>query len=399
VSDKPRLIWNSNSPLAGTGYAVQTALFAPRLKDKWNIAIAAFYGVEGSPISFQGVPVYPGLGQTYGNETIRDHASVHFGGDLRGGLTFTLQDVWVLNPAIWREMNSVHWTPIDHEPCPPPISGYFHATAAVPIAMSRFGEEQLRNAGVEPLYCPHGVDTSTYKPVPKAEAREATNIPKDAFVVGMVAANKGNPPRKCFMEAFQAFKAFRDRHPEAILYLHTEMSGKFDGVNIPEAIDLAGVDRSSVVFCDQYRVVHYPFPPETMAKIYSSFDVLLMASGGEGFGVPTVEAQACGVPVIVSDFSAQPELVGAGWTVSGTRHYTPLKAWQFIPNVEDMVAALEAAYGRSRAERREDARKARKLAESYDVERVLHDHMIPALDAAWENFEARKPMKLEPVAA
>lgn len=331
----------------------------------------------------------PGLGMTHGNETILDHARVHFGG-LRKGLVATLMDVWVLDPMVWRQLNTACWVPVDHQPAPEPIVGFFRESAAVPIAMSRFGEEQLQDAGLDPLYCPHAVDSSVYRPHPKDEAREITGMPADSFIVGMVAANKGNPSRKCFSEAFQAFKAFRASHPDAYLYLHTEATGRFDGVNLPELADAVGIPRDAVLFCDQYRAVHFPFPPERMAQVYSSLDVLLMASAGEGFGIPAIEAQACGVPVIASDFSAQPELVKAGWLVGGHRFYTPLKAWQFHPDVADIHDALKQAYACK--DQPEVAQKARSQGEAYDVEAVLSDYMLPALREAGDRFEAREPV-------
>jgi glycosyltransferase involved in cell wall biosynthesis len=274
--------------------------------------------------------------------------------------------------------------------------GFFHSTGAVPVAMSRFGQDKLREAGLDPLYVPHAINTEVYKPVPKAEAREKTGMPKDAFIVGMVAANKGNPSRKCFAEAFQAFKVFHDRHPDSRLYLHCEMSGMFDGVNLPDLMASVGLSRDAVMFVDQYRAVHYPYDHETMANIYSSLDVLLLASAGEGFGIPVVEAQACGVPVIVSDFSAQPELVGAGWTVSGRRTYTALKAWQFLPDVEEIVDALCRAYARGEVGRQRMGKRARTFAEGYDIRRVLEEHMLPTLREGAERFEERKPAAVEP---
>jgi glycosyltransferase involved in cell wall biosynthesis len=388
------LLWHSNAPHSPTGYGTQTALFCARLKDHYdNLGISAFYGLEGAPIKWNGVPVYPGIGSTYGNETIREHAGVHFDGDLRNGLVVTLMDVWVLDPGIWRRMNTCCWVPVDHEPCPPPIAAFFHESGAVPIAMSRFGQTQLRNAGLDPLYMPHGVDCDVYKPQNKAKSRKATGMPADAFIVGMVAANKGNPSRKCFAEAFEAFKLLHDRQPEARLYLHTELSGKFDGVNLPQLIDAVGLPREAVMFADQYRVVHYPFPPEKMAQIYSTFDVLLMPSAGEGFGIPAIEAQACGVPLIVSDFSAQPELVGAGWLVKGQRTYTPLKAFQFRPDIPDIYDALRRAYAVPRNSLRD---KARKFAERYHVDRVMDEHMLPALKAVEARFSAQEPVTIQP---
>jgi glycosyltransferase involved in cell wall biosynthesis len=388
---KPKLLWHSNAPHAGTGYAQQTALFAESIAGDYDLGISAFYGVEGSPIRYRDVPVYPALANTHGNETIREHAKIHFGGELRDGMVVTLMDVWVLDPAVWRELNVASWVPIDHEPLPPPIADYFRRSTAVPIAMSRFGEQQLKDAGLSPLYCPHAIDTSIYRPLDQAESRRDTQIPEHAFVVGMVAANKGrSPSRKCFYESLSAFKMLLDQVPSAMLYLHTELSGLFDGVNLPELIDFLRIPREAVLFCDQYRAVHYPFPAETMAKLYSSFDVLLSPSMGEGFGIPTVEAQAAGVPVIVSDFSAQPELCGAGWKVSGRRTYTALKAEQFIPDVTDIADALTQAYAmRGNKSLRSEARK---FALAYDLDRVYDEFMRPALLDASERFADREPV-------
>lgn len=385
-----KLLWHSNAPHAGTGYAQQTALFLPRLAERYEVGCSCFYGVEGGVIPWNGIPLYPGIGSTYGNETILDHARVHFGPELRSGLVVTLMDVWVLSAPVWRQLNVASWVPVDHEPTPDPVARFFQDTGAVPLAMSRFGERQLRAAGFDPLYCPHAVDTNVYRPLDRAEAREATGIPADAFVIGMVAANKGNPSRKCFAEAILAFKRFHARHPEARLYLHTEATGRFDGVNLPRLIAAADVDPDTVIFPDQYRVVHFPFEAATMAKIYSSFDVLLAASAGEGFGIPVIEAQACGVPVIVSDFSAQPELVGAGWLVEGAKTYTPIGSWQIRPSVDDIVDALRQAYGQTREHRL----KARKFALDYDVYRVFDDYMLPALAKIAERYADREPVKL-----
>lgn len=389
MTDKPSLLWHSNSPTTSTGYGQQTALFGPRLAEHYNLGFSAFYGVEGAVIPWHGLPIYPGIGQSHGNEAIKDHAEVHHG-SLRGGLTVSLMDVWVLDPDVWSKLNIACWTPVDHQPVPAPVSNFFARSGAVPIAMSEFGRDELKLAGLDPLYIPHAVDCATFKPVPQDQAREATNMPPDRFIVGMVAANKGNPSRKCFSEAFQAFKLLLDKDPDAMLYLHTEITGRFQGVELIPLLREVGIPEGSVIACDQYRAVHYPFPTEMMAKVYSSLDVLLAPSAGEGFGIPVVEAQACGVPVIVSDFSAQPELCGAGWLVSGRRVYTPIGSWQFLPDVEDITDALQRAH----SSRGRHAERARDFAEQYHVEVIFKDRMLPALEEVAERYDERAPLKV-----
>ena len=391
--NKRKLVWHSNAPWGGTGYATQTALFSVRVKEKYELAISTFWGLEGGVIPWNGIPVLPAASPNgYGNDSIRDHVQV-WGGD--DPMVVTLMDVWVLDPHVWSGMNVASWVPVDHEPAPGPVLGFFQNTGAVPIAMARFGERMLKDAGLDPLYVPHGIDTKAYRPRDKSEARGSIGLAKDAFVVGMVAANKGNPSRKCFAEALTAFKAFRDSHDDAILFLNTEATGKFGGVDLPGLIRNLRIPPESVVFSDQYRAIHFPHTDEKMGEIISMFDVLLAPSAGEGFGIPVVEAQACGVPVIVSDFSAQPELVGAGWLVEGVDQYTAIGSWQFKPSVPDILEALKKCYGRSEREVADAAERARSKALEYDVDRVFEEFMVPALAECEERFDARKPTTLK----
>lgn len=316
----------------------------------------------------------------------------HFGSP-RDGLLLTLMDVWVLNPDVLAQMNTVSWVPIDHEPTPPAVKGFFQRSGAVPIAMSKFGQEQL--AEFDPLYVPHGVDTSVYKPYDQRESREALGADPDCFLVGMVAANKGAPSRKCFSQAFQAFADFWRKHPEAKLFLHTNMRGDEDLFALKDAV---GLPDSAVQIADQYRVLLNPIPPHVMARLYSTFDVLLSPSAGEGFGIPVLEANACGTPAIVSNFSAQKEVCGAGWKVACRPRWTQQKSWQVDPDVEEITASLEAAYNLSDEEREKVRNLGVEHAANYDVHKVMEDHFLPALAEVERRLEARKPMKLEAAA-
>ena len=49
-----------------------------------------------------------------------------------------------------------------------------------------------------------------------------------------------------------------------------------------------------------------------MVEQYNQCDVLLFASTYEGFGMPILEAQAVGRPVITSNISSMPEVAGTG---------------------------------------------------------------------------------------
>jgi alpha-1,3-rhamnosyl/mannosyltransferase len=49
---------------------------------------------------------------------------------------------------------------------------------------------------------------------------------------------------------------------------------------------------------------------DDLAALMADADAFCLPSFAEGFGLPALEAMACGVPVLVSDRGALPELVG-----------------------------------------------------------------------------------------
>jgi glycosyltransferase involved in cell wall biosynthesis len=245
--------------------------------------------------------------------------------------------------------------------------------------MSKFGLDQINKAGVEGHYIPHSIDTKIFKPtdtIGEVSAKEFMGFKDDEFIVGMNAANKasGIIHRKAFGENMMAFAMLCRKYPDAILYLHTDASSPH-GWNLMALGQMLGIPIDNLAFPDPlaYR---YGMSQETLAGIYSQMDVLLATSYGEGFGVPTVEAQACGVPVIVSNFAASPELVGDGWVVSGQPLYDPAQHSFFtIPSVPEIYAALEEAYKRGKGK----SAKAIEFASAFDHEKVWENNWMPVL--------------------
>lgn len=58
--------------------------------------------------------------------------------------------------------------------------------------------------------------------------------------------------------------------------------------------------------------------PEDMATLYTTASVLFFPSTYEGFGLPVLEAQMCGTPVVCSDAGSLPEVAGEGCVVVNT---------------------------------------------------------------------------------
>lgn len=110
--------------------------------------------------------------------------------------------------------------------------------------------------------------------------------------------------------------------------------------------------------------------------VLDTVDVLTNASMGEGFGLATIEAQACGTPVVVTNCSASKELVGAGWKVGGIKFWAnPHRAFWLLADPDELNRAYESAYDKAAKMRQTAAGFARK----YDVDKIVAEYWLPVL--------------------
>ena len=336
-----RIMYQCNAPWATTGYGVQGKHLVPRLKALGHeIAYFAYYGLQGGALNLDGTPILPMGHRAWGEDILPAHMK-----SFKADLHISLMDVWVTehygNMAKQFGWTWLPWTPIDQSPVPNLVLERLEGAHTV-LPYAKFGEKNLRAAGVQNVsYVPHGVDVDTFTPGDKAEARRRLGLPGDKFIVGMVAANKGYPSRKCFPEQLLAFAQFKKRHPDAMMYIHTLRTPEHGGIDFDALLKRVGLDDGSVMFADQYRyILGYPEP--AMADLYRAFDFLSLTSMGEGFGIPLIEAQACGTPVVTSDNTAMTELCFGGRLVTEQYPFwTPLGAWAMIPDHRAVAEAYE----------------------------------------------------------
>jgi glycosyltransferase involved in cell wall biosynthesis len=138
------------------------------------------------------------------------------------------------------------------------------------------------------------------------------------------------------------------------------------------------------------------FPDHIMAQLYSIMDVHLLVSMGEGFGIPILEAQSCGTPVIVGDWTSMSELCFSGWKVDkkdAIPWWGALESYTFLPQVGAIVDRLEAAYQMKGNKEYRD--RARKGAMAYDCDRIMEKYWQSELAHIQQMLDAEKQTKYE----
>ena len=398
-----KIIWVSNTPNSNSGYGSQTRQVAKRLLGAgYELEFSANDGTrldsewEGCLVRGQGR-------DRYSRDTVRE--------DIRrskADIAIVLYDSWVYaDDDPFEGMDNVWgWCPVDHLPLPPDCRAWM--TNHNMIAMSQFGRWAMEASNEISVirYAPHGIEP-VFRPTPVAEGfgkpfRDVIKVPEDAFLVGIVAANEGTAiyDRKGWGDMLQAAGVFMAQHPDAYIYIHSQENGS-GGISLHRLAEATGIPEDRVRWADPYALAKQAVSDEQMASIYTSLDVLLATSRGEGFGLPVIEAQACGTPVIVSNWSAQPELLGqpfdpanagpqlrpSGWLVSADPDYDPRHLAFFAkPRTPEIRAALADAY-----ERRGDS--AMKSAAIEMAAQYNADHVF---DTYWRPLLAEMEAKLTP---
>jgi len=326
----------SHPPFAGTGFGTVVNALANHLKKDHNVYIACVAAHYGLPIEHNGCVILtcPGpVAKTW-------KWAAKWAKDLSIDVVIQHFDVWML-PAGWIEKMPcpvITYAPVDCNPLP----DGFEAScigATMNVAMTRYAQELFEEAGMPNVYIPHGVDTNIFKK--DEQAREKLGIPAETFVVGIVATN--GSLRKNLGGQMQAFASFAKDKDNVMLYMHTQAKKTH-----PEALDLGylayklGI-ADKVIFTDPESMA-LGIPQEYLPTIYSAFDVMMQCSLGEGFGLPIIEAQACGCPVIGTDHPVINEIMGNGGSIVLTNE---LFMNYYMSNISVPVEAdiIEELYG------------------------------------------------------
>ncbi|MDO8589387.1 MAG: glycosyltransferase family 1 protein [Armatimonadota bacterium] len=215
----------------------------------------------------------------------------------------------------------------------------------------------------------NGIDPSfrTLDPDALRTVLQTTDLPSDRFFLGFLSKE----PRKNSVGILRAFKILSERVSDCGLVL---VSSSRDDVAIvsesslrdPRIIALRGVSRDRLV------------------ALYNAAVALVFPSYAEGFGLPIVEAMACGAPVITSTAGSLPEVAGDAALLVDPGNTNGI--------AQAMLAVLTDER-LSRSLRTRGLERARRFSWEETARRMVATYM--AVGATWRREASRPPAESE----
>jgi glycosyltransferase involved in cell wall biosynthesis len=194
-----------------------------------------------------------------------------------------------------------------------------------------------------------GVDHELFRPIGKTRSRIHLGLPSGKKILLNVGSEE---PRKNIPTLIRAFSRVASHIPDAVLIR----------VGARESREVA-VALSSNGLSD--KVDYFKLSQRDLPYLYSASDALIHPSWYEGFGFPLLEAMACGCPVIASDSTSIPEVVGkAGILLNPGDYSTLANAIEDLLNDPDLQMDL-AKRGLEQSEKFSWAKTASKTLEVY----------------------------------
>jgi glycosyltransferase involved in cell wall biosynthesis len=199
-----------------------------------------------------------------------------------------------------------------------------------------------------------------YKPVKDKnllkQVRSKLNLPQKYILY------LGNfKPHKNVSALIQAYKVIENKFPDYKLVL----AGTLDkhGTKTKDYAAQQGL-KNKVIFTDTVREKDYP------EAIISMADVFVFPTLYEGFGLPPLEAMACGTPVVASNITSVPEVVGnAGILVN------PLNIEELSEAISDLLRSPKKQMFYS-----EKGLKRAKIFSEKNTTGKLYEHIISVLE-------------------
>jgi glycosyltransferase involved in cell wall biosynthesis len=171
------------------------------------------------------------------------------------------------------------------------------------ITVSEFSKEDISKAfnfPKEKIFVTHLAAEEIYRPLDK---KECSNLIKTHYGIygDYILYVGGFSPRKNILGLIEAFSKLITKYKKDIKLVIAGKQGKSYAIYKKKTQDLGIENR--ILFPGFIEVDHLP-------QLYNASKLLAYPSFYEGFGLPPVEAMACGTPVITSNVTSIPEVLG-----------------------------------------------------------------------------------------
>lgn len=352
--------------------------------------------------------------------------------DFQPDIVFDIRDYWMNS----YQQNSplrpyFHWVVMPTVDSEPQQEGWIdtYLTADALFTYSDFGRDVLRkqsqnNAKYIDTTSP-GVDLSTFFPLidKKSEIRESLGIDPNSLVIGSIVRNQ---KRKLIPDLLDCLKLLKQKNPDlykkTYLYLHTSYPDA--GWDIPQLLKEYKVSNKVLftyvcMHCNhisampfghvvsncsacgnksmQLPSVNKGISSSRLNLIINSFDLYVQYAICEGFGMPQVEAGACGVPIASVDYSAMNDVVNKlrGYPINVVRYFKELEtqAIRAYPDNSHFISIIENFYKQPDLLKIQQRQQTRKLTELYynwdDIAKKWENYFdnveLKDLQGKWQN--------------
>lgn len=374
-----KILWMSDSPTSPSGFGTVTRFVCDGLAARGHQVSILGWQAHGNPTPWRNCVLYPVRLDSFGSDVLLNYLQ-----KLRPDVLVTLADVWwltyIANPLIanFTRTAAIPWAlyyPIDGDMGDgrlPPSWVRVLETVHLPIAMSQYGSDVSQANGITPAYIPHGVDTTLYQPPVDKDAAKRLMGYEGKFVI---LSDARNQPRKLIPRTLDIFRRFADGKDDVLLHLHCDPDDP--AARSPEYCYDLHADIAVLGLTDKVRItkgmsIGAGLTLDRLAAIYQAADVHLLASWGEGFGLPTLQAASAGLVPMASDYTASRELVRGHGEPVRVRHFLTdqFGLRRALIDIDDGVGRLERLYY-DRDMLAAKSRAARRFAEPYDWDRVV----------------------------
>lgn len=411
MTRKKKVLFVSEAAYLNTGYAKYSKEVISRIHKtgKYDIAEFSIYGGAEDPrrsnIPWKNYANMPNSSDQKELEAYNSNPMNQFGLwrfervclDFEPDIVLCIRDFWMdsfIYHSPYRRIFSWAWMPtVDASPQNQEWVDMF-SDADYILTYSDWAKNILEEQGGNRINTISSASPSAapcFVPMDKDSVRKEFNLRTDVNIIGTLMRNQR---RKLFPALIESFSKYlkKSKSNNTFLYLHTSFPDA--GWNLAELMHENEISSKVLMtyVCEHCKHIEVSFfrdakkvcnscrqyastpanvgngvPDEQLAKIYNLFDLYVQCANSEGFGLPQVEAAACGIPIACTNYSAMEDVVNKlGAYPIQYSYYKELETGcnRAVPDLNSLVDIFTEFFGNSKEFREEKRKATRSLFES-----------------------------------